>query len=393
MKKKLLIISVLAIIMVAGISFAGFSAISFAEVLEPECDRLFIETMNELLDYEESGDAQIVSTKDLVYDIYLEPLGYIYLFSVNGEDGYAIIINNAGNYEVSEFYFNADNPYGEREETYVYVSVYIYLIHDGEEFRDISTGTVISDEIIALLAVEAFSSDLEVVTFTTEDIYFTYRSENSYNMVARHPAYTGIEEVTNACVPIAAANIIGFYDRYYTNLIPNFTPGITMGSQYLYKTQDANVNQTILSLYNYMGTNTNGPGTTIAQFVSGILAYCNSKSRLVSLTSCISGGTFNFTAAKQHMEAGKPLMLFLDHYSVMDSTLFANHEFLNIMLSAFCHGMSGFGYKEVTYSLTGGGQRIDKYIAVASGLSEKARGYFNINYNTTIDQVYAVNIY
>lgn len=55
--------------------------------------------------------------------------------------------------------------------------------------------------------------------------------------------------------------------------------------------------------------------------------------------------------------------------------------------------MAGFGYKEVTYTLTNGGQRQDFYITVASGFFLRKRGYFNINYNTQIDDAYALLIY
>ncbi len=390
MKKIAFIITILAVFATAIIFNAP--GVAFAQISAAECDRLFVETIDGLLDYEESNDAQIISTKEIVYDIYLEPLGYLYLFSVNSESGYAIAIYYENNYEVTEIYFNTVNPYGEYEGLYIYVSTFIYLVYNDGAYRDINTGIEINEDIIELLAEVAYCGG-DSFTYTTESIYYTYRSENSYDMVRRHPAYIGFDGITNACAPITGGNIIGFYDRYYENLIPNFIPGTLMGQHYLYKLQDANVNQAIVNLYNYMETNSNGQGTTIPQFRNGMITYCSSKNRNITFTSCMSGGNLNYTTAKQQMEAGSPLAIFVDGYNVINLTLNAYYEGLDIMLSSFTHTMAGFGYKEITYTLTSGGQRLDRYIAVATGLSNRTQGYFNISHNTLIDEVYGVRIY
>ncbi|MCL2798153.1 MAG: hypothetical protein FWD58_08900, partial [Firmicutes bacterium] len=57
-----------------------------------------------------------------------------------------------------------------------------------------------------------------------------------------------------------------------------------------------------------------------------------------------------------------------------------------------CHAMAGFGYNEVTYTLTNGTTRTDTYIQVATGLGSKTKGYYNIYYNTQIDECFAITI-
>ena len=54
--------------------------------------------------------------------------------------------------------------------------------------------------------------------------------------------------------------------------------------------------------------------------------------------------------------------------------------------------MAGFGYKEITYTLSSGAQRIDKYLAVTRGL-EGFAGYLNISSNVTFSSAYSIEIY
>ena len=64
-----------------------------------------------------------------------------------------------------------------------------------------------------------------------------------------------------------------------------------------------------------------------------------------------------------------------------------NYSFLN-----GSHVMAGFGYKEIEYVLNNGTTQVNYFIAVASGLSSRSRGYYNINYSTVIDDAYGINI-
>lgn len=388
MKKSMFLFAIVAVL-ITTFTFQNVN-MAIAHLSEEECDLLFINTLDNILDYENSENAQISSSKEIIYDIYLDPLGYIYLFTVNEESGYAIIIYNENEYKATEIYLNATNPYGVYEGQYIYVTTLIYLIYNNDTYIEPESGMVVSEEIISILAEKAYFSG-DGFSYSTESVYFTYRSETNYEMVRRHPGYSPVG-LTNACVPAAGGNIIGYYDRYYTELIPNFTPGNLMGGLYFYKPQDSNVNEAIDNLYTYMETNVDGPGTTITGFLNGMSTYCSGKGRNISFYSCMSGSTFSYNTAKQRIEQGEPIVLFLDGYNVIDLTLSSGVEVLDILTSSYPHAMAGFGYKDITYSLSGGGQRTDNYIAVATGLSARPRGFFNINFNTTIDQVYAINI-
>ena len=104
----------------------------------------------------------------------------------------------------------------------------------------------------------------------------------------------------------------------------------------------------------------------------------------------MSGGSFNYNAAKQQIVNGEPIALFLQNCTVGTIQQNSGNDYIDYIVATGDHVMAGFGYKEVTYTLTGGNTRVDYYIAVASGVSLKVRGFFNINYNTQIDNAYSL---
>jgi len=55
------------------------------------------------------------------------------------------------------------------------------------------------------------------------------------------------------------------------------------------------------------------------------------------------------------------------------------------------HGMAGFGYSVITYTLPSGKPRTDRFIRVATGHSSRPTAFFNINFQgQIISRVYAV---
>ena len=38
-----------------------------------------------------------------------------------------------------------------------------------------------------------------------------------------------MSQLVNYCANVAGANVIGYYDRYFANLIPDYTPDISRG--------------------------------------------------------------------------------------------------------------------------------------------------------------------
>ncbi|NCA68354.1 MAG: hypothetical protein EOM87_09885, partial [Clostridia bacterium] len=65
-----------------------------------------------------------------------------------------------------------------------------------------------------------------VQTRATEVINYTSKVTEEDYINATFPEYYNTNgNLTNTCAPVAGAMIVGYYDRTYTDLIANFTPG------------------------------------------------------------------------------------------------------------------------------------------------------------------------
>ncbi len=388
--KKLAICILMAIMLCAVVLGSGI--IAQASTIEEECDTVFFEVLNCALQDKGVATSTNTVTKTPLYDIDLNQLGYLYDITLEDSHGYAIVVNVSGIFDVVELYLDATNPYENHQGQAVYVSAFTYLVYINSQFVEATTGIVLDDQAVASLRANALYSTDYVFSQTEEVVYYTNRVENDFLLAARCPSYIPVD-TENGCTPTAGANILGYYTRYYPELIPGFTPGTALGSVYMYKSMAQEIVPLIQSLLVYMGTNTQGAGTSIAGFRDGLTDYCNEKGRNISFTSCMQSGQLNFTLAKQYINNGKPIALFVDTFTVASTADEQTYENIHYFVANACHAMVGFGYNEITYTLSNGQTRIDKYFDVATGLSMSDSGYFNINYYTQIDEAYAVNIY
>ena len=216
------------------------------------------------------------------------------------------------------------------------------------------------------------------------------KDENSFNMVQKHPEYTYSAHLSD-CACIAGSNVLGFYDRYDEDLIPNRSAGTLFMGRYIYASQDVNIYELVQQLYIDMGTTSEG--TTVTEFKNGMITYCNRKGKTITLTSCMSGNQFDYSLAKSYMEANQPVVLFCSGYNVKDIWEYDNYDRIGCYESTGNHVMVGFGWKETNYTLANSVNISYQYMAVASGVQTKSSGFFDINYKTNINDAYAVNIY
>ncbi len=234
--------------------------------------------------------------------------------------------------------------------------------------------------------------DTASVNATVEAVKIPYTSKTlteSHSLALMYPNYN-YSPAPGSCGSIAGANVIGFYDRYDENLIPNHVSGTLFGNTYLYELEDAAVIATIQTLYEYMGTE--HVGTTEDEFINGMTRYCTEKGKKISFTSCMSSKSFTYTSAKQKMKSNQPIVLFLSGYNTAILTTEGNTDTVNYLISTANHIMIGFGYEVYCYS-TADGTITYEYINVSTGLDTATRTLFNINYKTKINDALAVNIY
>lgn len=391
MKKFLSVVCVLALMIVA---LSGVALSASAAPSEDEWDGVFRNTLEDVMSEENITAESVKVTREPVYDIDLQQLGFIYSMEYDQKAGYALVINTDGTFNVAEFYMEGRNPYELYNGEKIYVNFMLYLSYENETFTDTTTGYVLTDEEVDVLREKAFGANGVNYTQGNETIYYINKTVNKYEIVKRHPGYYHTSDtIKYACVPATGANIIGFWTRYYPELIPGFTPGRVMLGQYLYIEWAPEVNTLIETLYYAMGTNAGYLGTTIDGFVSGMNSYVSGKGRNIEYVSCMSNGTFNYSFAKQKLESGVPLVLFVDCFRVDSFTDSNNQMSINYLITDMPHAMAGFGYNDITYTLSNGTQRADNYIQVATGLVDKPTGYYNMSYNKIIDECYATTIY
>lgn len=391
MIKKLTIIMIVATLFC--ISMTGISyGVACAEISIEECDDVFLSTITELLDAENAGTTDIQASKVLLYDMDISPLGYIYDFANNDTSGFAVIINQDNEYECTEIYFDALDPYGElSQNTYpIYADTLTYIKYDGCNYYDAISGKELSPSAVNKLKEKSYKATGEALNVTTETVNYTYKSKDKHSLAFSIPMiYASVNDTSN-CVPIAGANIIQFYDRYCTELIPNYSPGKPIGTLYRYNAPSNETAQIVNILSQKMGTKT--IGTTVEQFKEGMKKYCEEKGYSFAYTSCMSNNQFNYSSAKQQLKANKPIALFVEPYTIETINENNNQDVIGHYYMTGTHSMAVFGYLDITYTLTNGQNRTDSYMQVATGNSSIKSGYCKLSANTTIDEALSISI-
>ncbi len=389
--KKVFGLIVAVVVMICAVSTFGFSTAN-ADALEDECDRIFFQTLNEIVADEGIVTTDNTVTKEVVYDLHLDPLGYIYYIYLEESDGFAIVVNTDGIYQINEIYLDAEDPYEGYEGQKIYINIMFYAVFDGENFYETSKGIKIDPEDEIFSENVLYASDEYGLTQGYEKIYYTNRVENKKALSKNHPAYTPLN-LRNGCVPTAGANVIGFYTRFYPELVPGFEPGYYMGSYFIYDEVANEIIPVLATLADYMETNVGDPGTTVSGFKKGMTKFCNEKGRSISYNSCISWGKFSFDKAKEYFDNGQPSVMFVNTFTVAKLYNDTESEELSTISANAPHAMAGFGYDEITYTLIDGTTRKDNYIMVATGLFSFTKGYFNVNNVANVDDYYSINIY
>lgn len=227
-------------------------------------------------------------------------------------------------------------------------------------------------------------TDSDSATYENMTIEYTNRTVDSHTLALRFPTYN-YSPAIGSCAAIGGGNLIGFYDRYFEDLIPDHSSGKPFGNTYLYSIEDAAVQAVIRELYDYMGASTTG--TTEKQFKNGLTDFCRDRGRTIEFSSCMEGGSLSYSKAQSYLEQNQPVVLFLSTYNVVDMAERENKDLLSVYVSEVPHIMIGFGYKTYVYDGTA-----YRYFSVATGHLSNSSGLFNINYKTKINNVLAVKI-
>ncbi|MBE5739719.1 MAG: hypothetical protein E7352_05705 [Clostridiales bacterium] len=228
------------------------------------------------------------------------------------------------------------------------------------------------------------------ISGTDETITFARKEETEIVFPNAVPNYF-TSDYDNACGPVAGANIVGFYDKYYEDLIPGYTAYYPANGRY--RRPDATyVPALIGDLYTLMQTNVWGIGVSETECLNGLQTYVQGKNRSLSYTN-LKPLAFDLTAYKNAISNNKPVLLFCATTEVYDIATSDVQDEILFMMSSNAHIVVGYGYYEIKYyDANDVNFRTDVYLEVATGWLTTSSGYLKANNSFWLNGAYAVNI-
>ncbi len=225
---------------------------------------------------------------------------------------------------------------------------------------------------------------------SSETINYARKETSEFSIRGDLPNYTMNTNET-ICANISGAVLIGYYDRFNENLVPNYKTYNKIGTMIRYKKQATEIDLVIDELYGLMKTDTEVEGTTFNGFQNGMKLYAQAHG-----SDYISEdiGNLNFDKYKTSVESDIPVALFLSAYSLLSNNTVANNS--DIITSEKCnyaHVVVAFGYKIDTYYNVNGGIIAQRtYLNVASGLQDYNIKYLCLDGKSNIDRAVTVKL-
>ena len=229
-------------------------------------------------------------------------------------------------------------------------------------------------------------------SYTTQTYTITYdhKTTQSYDIQYGLPTYE--PTAGTSCANAAGTIVIGYYDRFYENLVPNEVTYYAFGNNLTYRSASFAIQDICLQLYDFMGTNEYG--TTFAGFDAGMASYVQQQGYTYSSTSVFTSGSFDFNKYKTAVESGKPVALFLNNYGIyMATTTEGNVDTVINDVSPYTHVAVACGYKcDTYYNASNNVISTQRYLRVASGLALYGLCYINAAAYTTSNNAIAITI-
>ena len=234
--------------------------------------------------------------------------------------------------------------------------------------------------------LETGSSDQTISSISFDYDYYTLEDVH-LDMLC--PIYRNLTQ-ENSCAPFAGSVLVGYYDFYCPNLLPNYE-SFYYYNGYKFKPQNTQVIAMKEYLYELMGTNSINPGTSVAQFKTGMTSFAQEKGYNITFNSC---GTINVTSVKSYLQQQKPIVIFMNSYKYSPFNAITIGDIsasMSILESNNGHVMTAYGYREYKYYQDGVNFRTDRYLLVVFG--DGTDGLIDITNTSRIDDSYAVTIY
>lgn len=227
-----------------------------------------------------------------------------------------------------------------------------------------------------------------IATYAEETIsYVSKQVVENITTANGTPLYFAVSGMQNGCGAVAGGIIVGFYDKYYANLILDWDSYYSSG---MYKGQNGTFVKTLLfDLYDRMQTNVVAEGVSESEFKNGLKSYVTDHGYNLQYTSLGAGNSFNYSAFKTAVNNNQPTVLFVRPSNIYSLEHLENHDILVSSTISGNHVMVAYGYYEVKYTLANG-TRTDKYLYVATGMSGSSTAFYKVG--SYVDAAYQVKI-
>ncbi len=224
---------------------------------------------------------------------------------------------------------------------------------------------------------------------STETIEYESRADDLYETINGVPQYTAL--ASNSCGATAGAAIVGFYDKYYEDLIPNYTSYYPATGKYRISDK-VYIPALMNELYTLMQTTSTG--VSESNCLSGLRQYIQNHSHSISYSSVKSSSKINETAYQDSMNANKPVIIFAKNVEIVTYiSKGTSSDTLSKMDINNNHVFVGFGYYRVKYYENGKVFRTDTYMKVATGLGMDTAFIRVSSTAVSVSQSWLVNAY
>jgi len=230
----------------------------------------------------------------------------------------------------------------------------------------------------------------------TETINYSYKEESFFIHKPGLPGYSS----SLGCGIIAGTNIVSWYNRTYSGLIPGHTAGQYFWGNWMWATSNsyiAGVNSQLSSDMNAVNK-----GVTISGYLGGLNTYVTNKGRTFESVNMMGTGGLGNVLDQDYKEAieddGKLMTIFLDGFNIMSLGGVKSYEsqgYDTVAMEEYtgAHIMVAYGFYEISYfSAPNTMFRQDIYLIVHTGFGGLL-GMTRITANCTLDDAYITHIY
>lgn len=240
-----------------------------------------------------------------------------------------------------------------------------------------------------------YYDDYSISTYAvdTETINYSKRTYEPVTTTNNAPDYYANTDLSNSCGPTAGGIVVGFYDKYYENLIPNYTAYYTANGRYKVKDK-VYVPAVMQELYTLMRTNVDDVGVSETDCKNGLKTYVEQKGYNLSYTSVKNTwGSFQLNTVKNAIDNNKPVLLFCDQAGLIVVSIGDHYDKIVTTVVQNRHVMVAYGYCTLKYyNGLNENFRTDTYLMVSTGLLTQSTAFVQVNTTAWLDNGYAVTI-